>query len=175
VGPVGDAVVLVQTRSVADARIVLRDSALDADAISAELDALGSGQVPRAGEVTVDAAPVEALRLHVAQALNAVLAEAKKHLGGPVIRNYLKKSRPDAKELANVTLGLDGQVTDPAPEQLATEELGQSAGEWLEAFFVQASVVAPELRDIDVLAVTAEQEAFVRPLRFYAACTTRTR
>jgi hypothetical protein len=184
VGSVGDRVVLVRTASNDDARTVLRDAAMDANAMSAELESVEPPASVTAKVLAVDtaapaapaaAAPAQARREHVAKALNAVLAEAKKHLGGPVIRNYLKKSRGDANELANVALGLDGQVTDPAPEQLATEELALRAGGWLDAFLVTASVVAPELRELDVVELTKELEPLLRPLQFYAAHTMRTR
>jgi hypothetical protein len=179
VGSVGDRVVLVRTASNDDARAVLRDAALDANALSAELESVEPPASVTAKVLTVEAAraaaPIQARRAHVAMALNLVLAEAKKHLGGPVIRNYLKKSRGDANELANVAVGLDGQVTDPAPEQPATEELAERAGAWLDAFLVTASVVAPELRELDVVALTKELEPLLRPLQFYAANTTRTR
>jgi hypothetical protein len=185
VGSVGDRVVLVRTASNDDARAVLRDAALDANALSAELESVEPPASVTAKVLAVDTgapaaaaakpAQAQARREHVVVALNLVLAEAKKHLGGPVIRNYLKKSRGDANELANVALGLDGQVTDPAPEQLATEELGARAGGWLDAFLVTASVVAPDLRELDVVALTKELEPLLRPLQFYAAHTMRTR
>jgi hypothetical protein len=186
VGSVGDRVVLVRTASNDDARAVLSNAAMDANALSAELESAEAPASVTAKVLAVDpgapavpeavaAAPAQARREHVATALNLVLVEAKKHLGGPVIRNYLKKSRGDANELANVAIGLDGQVTDPAPEQPATEELGARAGGWLDAFLVTASVVAPDLRELDVVALTKELEPLLRPLQFYAAHTTRTR
>jgi hypothetical protein len=179
VGSVGDRVVLVRTASNDDARTVLRNAAMDANALSAELESVEPPASVTAKVLAVEAAraaaPLQARREHVAMALNLVLAEAKKHLGGPVIRNYLKKTRGDANELANVALGLDGQVTDPAPEQPATEELAERAGGWLDAFLVTASVVAPDLRELDVVALTKELEPLLRPLQFYAAHTTRTR
>ena len=161
VGSFDERTVIVRTTSGEDAGAILRGAAGDARRIEEELAAPALQQVAP----PVVAEPTRGL---VALAMNAVLVEARKHLGGPVIRNYLKRSRPDAPALLAITIGLDGRVADPSSDDRATEELVASSGDWLRGFIAQASVVAPELSAIDVVLVTAEHDAVLRPLGFYA-------
>jgi hypothetical protein len=163
VGSVDDRTVILRTTSVDDAGAILRGAAGDARSIEDEL----GGPTSRAVEPAVVLAR-ETTRGDVAAAMNLVLVEARRHLGGPVIRNYLKKARLPAPTLQAITIGLDGRVTDPSGDDAASEELVESAGDWLRGFLVQASVVAPELAALDVGAVTAEHDAALRPLGFYA-------
>lgn len=89
--------------------------------------------------------------------LNAVTAAAKAHIGGAVIRNYLKKAQAELSTthgaLQQFSVDLQGVVsaTDGAS---CNPELVFGAGVWVRLFLRKVSAVAPELArvDLDVLA-----------------------
>jgi hypothetical protein len=164
VSSIDQRVVLVRTTSSGDAAAILRGAASDARTIEDELT-----QAPAPASSLVLAAALAApTRETVTSAMNSVLLEARKHLGGPVIRNYLKRSRGDVAALGAITVGLDGKVADPSGADAASEDLVAGAGAWLRAFLTQASVVAPELSALDIVAITTEHDAALRPLGFYS-------
>jgi hypothetical protein len=91
-------------------------------------------------------------------ALALVVEEARLRLGGPVIRNYLRKSRetvPARERLREVEIDLSGRVTPKVVPIQHDPELARAMGAWARAFLQAASVVVPELAALDLRKVTA--------------------
>lgn len=159
-GNVGDRVVLVRAMIGPEARVVL-------DAARGEAFALAAGG-DEARPLVAPSEPPRVSRATLVAAVNLVVEAARRDLGGPVIRNYLKKARGPAPILASLTIGLDGKVADPSSADDADVELGRATGRWVRAFLAMASVVAPSIGALDLVAITSGLADPLRAIDFFS-------
>ena len=91
--------------------------------------------------------------------INAATGLAKVHLGGPVIRNYLKKSRDSllasAPRLDGFEIDYEGVVTAEGIEPGSNRELARAVRAWMTAFFNRSASMVPALGAVDVEILTA--------------------
>jgi hypothetical protein len=90
------------------------------------------------------------------EALDLLVARARGSLGGPVVRNYLKKSRerlgaPEA--LRPFEIELSGKITLRDPTTLREPGTLRAVGRWARAFLELAGAVAPDLGAEDLRAL----------------------
>jgi len=135
------------------------DTSIDALLAEAEpaLAALAGGTLAApspqpAPTVAVPATPQAQLAALLA-AVNRVAEHAGRTLGGPVVRNYLKKSRETAEDprLDEIRLDLSGRASLPDDHGIEDPgDLGASVRLWVDAFVQRASAVDRDIADLDV-------------------------
>lgn len=138
-------------------RACARSEANDDAPEAAPLDQVSSAPRLRAAETIDD----------VSTWVSRVTVAARVSLGGPVIRNYLKKSisalLPAHPSLATLKVDLAGAVSFEDAGGEDPVDMAAAVTALLESFVLRAAVVAPELRSIDIVALrgrpTNEQES----------------
>jgi len=121
-------------------------------------------------------APVDADR--ALSLLNRIVASARKSIGGPVIRNYLKKSRAQIStqypSLDRFDVSLSGEVTQP-PSSLNRDARDiESIGAWARAFVTIAATVAPDLHRLNVRELSGDDEHALDASGFFQSSHERT-
>jgi hypothetical protein len=154
------------------------NAAIDLDALLARV----RGEVPpvhvlRDGAAAADraaAAPPAVSPTVVLEVLNAISLVARATLGGPVIRNYLRRALKELEGayavLAELNVDLEGRVS-LRDSSIADATLGRAAGALARAFLVRASVVVPELGSLDLRAIAAANTAMLEANGFFAIDT----
>jgi len=127
-------------------------SEVDADEpVAAPLDQVSSAPRLRAAETIDD----------VSNWVSRVTVAARVSLGGPVIRNYLKKSiaalLPEHPILASLKIDLAGAVSFEDAAGESPIDMAAAVAALLESFVLRAVVVAPELRGLDLVALRGRQ------------------
>ena len=84
-------------------------------------------------------------------AFNHLIAIAAQYLGGTIIANQVKRSRPQGEILAMITIVAKGQLTSEVDRVLSPEEL-QALRQWTQDLRGQCSRI---IRDFDTTAQTA--------------------
>jgi len=190
--PAGGHVLLVRAEKGLDPTELRRqlDSALNAlaesEAITHSRDATATGEQQPEAETgnphppseahdaglrtgtSVDAPSGHALLLAV---MEAAVGRARPLLGGPVLRNYLKRTRapllaaaPELEELdIDIDGGLDGDLRGE-PSSLAPH-----MRRWVESFLERAARVVPEIAEVDVDDLLPEHATQLTALGFREA------
>jgi hypothetical protein len=146
--PVGDCLLVLQS-----------DVALVADHVVAQVTPRLIALTTAATNHTVSGAPPPAIVQHVAspelmaqhalEVLNRVARAARAGLGGPVVRNYLRKTRTALAEpsLEIYQVDLEGVVTHDGAQPFAT---CAALGAWAQATRTRASVVITDLARVSL-------------------------
>ncbi len=150
--PVGDHVLVLRSETPLTPTVVFAAVAAHHDALNAMAAALATQRGAEAASTANDR-PID-LAAHALEALNLVVRAARVELGGPVVRNYLRKTRTSLAEpsLEPYDVALDGSVTLAAG---AATALPRALGAWAEATRVRASTVYLDLGRITLRAITA--------------------
>jgi hypothetical protein len=102
--------------------------------------------------------------------MNRLSRIAAKTLGGPVVRNYLKKSQgaltDEHPALAPFAIDLKGTITCSALDEADPRELGPAVRAWADAFLRRAAQVVPELDRIDLGELTDDLASLLEPNGF---------
>ena len=150
--PVGDHVLVLRSETALTPTVVFAAVAVHHDALHAMAAALA---IERAVEVASKASggPGD-FAAHSLEALNLLVRAARVELGGPVVRNYLRKTRTSVADpsLEPYDVALDGSVTLATG---AATALPRALGTWAEATRVRASTVYLDLGRTTLRAITA--------------------
>jgi predicted regulator of Ras-like GTPase activity (Roadblock/LC7/MglB family) len=116
----------------------------------------------KAPESDVPCAPLEAM--------NLISRASRVHLGGPVIRNYMKKAQTELlakhSHLRHFTVGLDGSIAK-IDETSNGDNVGPALGAWARAFLVRVAIVVPELAGTDLRHLTQPILRQLEPTGFF--------
>ncbi len=85
-------------------------------------------------------------------AFNHLIAIAAQYLGGTIIANYVKRSRPQGETLVMITIVAKGQLTTLETDRVLSSEEFQALRQWTQDLRVQCSRI---IRDFDTTAQTA--------------------
>jgi hypothetical protein len=135
-----------------------------------------AGEAEAAGEEraapTPSTSPEPAALTLAIEALGRVTTHARTSLGGPVIRNYLRRARAALGEPASLRVfdvDLKGEVR--ASVETADDEVVTDAGQWCGEFLRQVAAIAPELARSDLRALMGPLAATLASRGFFGAQT----
>jgi hypothetical protein len=166
---VGDNLLLLRSDAPLDPALVQAALAARAAALAAfsgePRASLATGTGGASAATTAPPSPAH-LAARALEALNVVARAARGVLGGPVVRNYLRKARTDLREpvLEGYQVDLEGVVTLPDGQPAATP---RPLGAWAGALRTRASAVVPELGRGSLRAITPDHAAELAATGFY--------
>lgn len=137
----------------ADPHAILDHAEREIASLDAAAGTLTSEASAAADEAPEEETAEETQGAALLEVINRVSARARETLGGPVVRNYLKKARADLNEerLEVLRVDLAAFVSLPDGESLAAPAtLGPAMRAWAEAFLARAAAVVPELAEYDL-------------------------
>jgi len=148
----------------------------DPEAARARAGETTSARASRSGDVatqssrSIERLPASEPRAAMVEVMNRLSRVATSVLGGPVVRNYLKKSQStltdDHPSLAPFAIDLKGMVTCSDLDDVDARELGPAVRAWASAFIDRASQVVPELASTDLGELTSDLDPLLRPNGF---------
>lgn len=125
---------------------------------------------PADGTPAAERQPATEPREALVEVMNRLSRIAAKTLGGPVVRNYLKKSQgaltDEHPALAPFAIDLKGTITCSALDEADPRELGPAVRAWADAFLRRAAQVVPELDRIDLGELTDDLASLLEPNGF---------
>ena len=156
----------------ADGLVLVKASA---SASAAELRALVTGIASsvETGGVAKAAPPATASTIddttEATAVLRAVVGALRRHLGGPVVRNYLRRNLPSEGParayLAAFAIGLDASLTPPtsAPPKGAT----QAIGVWAASVLADGQGIIPALAELSLRDIAGDRAPTLAPSGFF--------
>lgn len=176
--PIDDDVLVLRTSSDASVEALVAELSVERTAERVYIDTRQRPQTPRAPVLARapsarDAAPARAEDAPPTLALDALarlVEHARQGLGGPVIRNYLRKARerlgaPEA--LRPFEIELSGKVG--ARDPVADPETVRAVGRWARTFLALAGTVAPDIAAVELRALMGELAPRLERLGFFDA------
>ncbi|MCU0654011.1 MAG: hypothetical protein MUF64_01550 [Polyangiaceae bacterium] len=179
--PVGGSLLVLRASLSTDLGVVLERS----DAQASVLGRFGqeNTEVPEAAGSLLPLAPLPeelpapegtALAGAALQGLARVIEAARKVLGGPVLRNYLRRTQQELAArwpwLATLQVDLNAAVSGVVEGQ---PEAGLALGCWAQRVLARASTVVPELGKLDVDSITEDLREPLRRSGFYEGLRTQ--